>query len=119
MPTLKVLLTRGGGLSPAYTTRDGLPVICVALEEPRGSLLLPSAPSGTEFCPSWHDAPGAGYSLCLWPGRGWGLGCSGEKCGCCLGDQILSQEARGLARQSLGAHVWVPGGMEEVDEAGS
>lgn len=48
-----------------------------------------------------------------------GEGCSGEQCGRCLGDQILSQEAGGLARQSPGAQDWVPGGVEEVDGAGS
>lgn len=52
-------------------------------------------------------------------GEGGGRGCSGEQCGCCLGDQILSQEARGLARQSPGAQDWVSGGVEEVDGAGS
>lgn len=59
-----------------------------------------------------------GTACAYGPGRGWGWGCSGEKCGRCLGDQILSQEARGLARQSLGAQVEVPGGMEKVDETG-
>lgn len=103
MPTVKVLLTRGGGISPAHIARDQLPMICISLKEPRGSLPLPSTPSGTELCASWHGAPGAGYSLCLWPGKGWGRGCSGEQSGRCLGDQILSQEARGLARQSPGA----------------
>lgn len=92
---------------------------CISLEEPRGSLPLPSTPSGRELCASWHGAPGAGYSLCLWPGRGWGRGCSGEQSGRCLGDQILSQEARGLARQSPGAQDWISGGVEEVDGAGS
>lgn len=71
---MKVLLTRGGGISPERTTGDGLPMICIALEEPRGSLPLPSSPSGTELCASWHGALGSGYSLCLWPGRGWGEG---------------------------------------------
>lgn len=47
------------------------------------------------------------------------MGCSGEQSGCCLGDQILSQEAGGLARQSPGARDWVSGGVEEVDGAGS
>lgn len=48
-----------------------------------------------------------------------GEGCSGEQCGRCLGDQILSQEAGGLARQSPGAQNWVPGRVWEVDGAGS
>lgn len=46
------------------------------------------------------------------------MGYSGEQCGCCLGNQILSQEARGLARQSPGAQDWVPEWVEEVDGAG-
>lgn len=94
-----------------------LPVICITLEEPRGALPLPLTPSGTELCASWRGAPGAGYSLCLWPGRGWGMGCSGEQSGRCLGDQILSQEARSLARQSPGAQDWVSGGVGEMDGA--
>lgn len=99
-------------------TRDRLPVICAALEKPRGSLPLPLDPSGTELCPSWHGTPGAGYRLCLWPGREWGWGALGSSvAGCCLGDQIPSQEAGGLARQSPGAQHWVPGGLEEVDGA--
>lgn len=39
MPAVKVLLTRGGGISPAHIAGDGLPMSCIALEEPRGSLL--------------------------------------------------------------------------------
>lgn len=99
--------------TPCY---GGLPLICMALEEPSGSLPLQSTPSGSEL---WCGAPGAGDSLCLWPGIGWRRGCSGEQSGRCLGDQILSQEARGLARQSPGAQDWVPGGVLEVDGAGS
>lgn len=38
MPAVKVLLTRGGGISPVHIAGDGLPMICIALE-PRGSLL--------------------------------------------------------------------------------
>lgn len=41
-----------------------------------------------------------------------GDGCSGEQCGRCLGDQILSQEAGVLGQQSLGAQDWVPGRVE-------
>lgn len=117
MPNVKVLLTRGGGISPTHTAGNGLPVIYITLEEPKGSLPLPLTPSGTELCASWHGAPGAGYSLCLGPGRGWGMGCSGEHSGCCLGDRILSQEARGLARQNPGAQDWVSGGVGEASGA--
>lgn len=92
-------------------------MIRITLEEPRGSLSLPLTPSGTELCASWRGAPGAGYSLCLWPGRGWGMGCSGEQSGRCLGDQILSQEARSLARQSSGAQDWVSGGVGAMEGA--
>lgn len=34
---------------------------------------------------------------------------------CCLGDQILSQKAPGLARQSPRAQDWFPGEGEEMD----
>lgn len=53
---------------------------------------------------------------CAYDQGEWGWGALGSSvAGCCLGDQILSQKAAGLARQSPGAQHWVPGGLEEVD----
>lgn len=75
---MKILLPRGADISLAHTARDGLPTICSAFQEPRGSLPLPSAPSSTELGLCWRGALGAGYSLCLWPGRGWGMGALGS-----------------------------------------
>lgn len=72
------LLPRGGSISPAHTAGDGFPMIRIALRASRGSLPLPSVPSGTELGLSWRGALGAGYSLCLWPGRGWGRGALGS-----------------------------------------
>lgn len=55
----------------AHTTREGLP-LGTALDQFRGSLPSPSAPSGTGLCPIWHDIPRAGTACAYGQGNSGG-----------------------------------------------